>query len=55
MKLEMVEYGHFKHAQREKKKQACLTKCSFAGYHTRWLGLESHLFIDSTFSPRLCL
>ena len=23
--------------------QACLTKVSFAGCHTRWRGLESHL------------
>ena len=27
----MFEYGQFKHAQREKKNQACLTKVCYAG------------------------
>ena len=26
-----------------KEKKACLTKGSYAGYHTRWRGLESYL------------
>ena len=38
----MFEYGQFKHDQRGKN-QACLTKDSQAGCHTRWRGLESHL------------
>ena len=44
MKLLVVKYKQFKHAQREKKPTACLTKGSYAGCHTRWHGLESHLF-----------
>ena len=28
----------------ERKPQACLTKGCYAGCHTRWPGLESHLF-----------
>ena len=38
MKLLVFEYGQFKHAQRE------ITKGSFAGCHTRWRGLECHLY-----------
>ena len=44
----MLEYRQFKHAQREKPPRACLTKGSQAWYHTRWRGLESHLFIRET-------
>ena len=29
---------------KEEKKQACLTKGSYAGCHTRWRGSESHLY-----------
>ena len=29
---------------KERNPKACLTKGSYAGYHTRWRGLESHLF-----------
>ena len=28
----------------ERNPQACLTKGSYAGSHTRWRGLDSHLF-----------
>ena len=44
MKLLVFEYRQFKHAQREKTTQACLTKGSLAGCHTRWRGLESPLY-----------
>ena len=27
--------------------QALPTKCSYAGCHTRWCGLESHLFVNA--------
>ena len=30
------------------KKQACLTRGSYAGYHTRWRGLESYLLLGPT-------
>ena len=30
---------------KEKEKQACLTKGSYAGCHTRWRGLESPLLL----------
>ena len=29
---------------KERNPQACLTKGSYTGCHTRWRGLESHLF-----------
>ena len=32
------------HMFKERNPQACLTKGSYAGCHTRWRGLESHLF-----------
>ena len=30
----------------EKTTQALPAKCSYAGCHTRWCGLESHLFVN---------
>ena len=35
----------------ERNPQACLTKGSFAGFHTRWRGLEPHL-IDEKFAHK---
>ena len=32
---------------KERNLQACLTEGSYAGRHTRWRGLESHLLLDS--------
>ena len=29
---------------KERNTQACLTKGTFAGYHTRWRGLELYLY-----------
>ena len=60
MKLLVVEYGQFEHAQREKKTQACLTKGSYAGYHTRWRGLELsystlHRLQRNVFSVFICI
>ena len=34
---------------KERNTQACLTKGSFAGYHTRWRGLELYLLGVYTF------
>ena len=35
---------------KERNRQACLTKSSYAGSHTRWRGLESHLLCTIVFS-----
>ena len=33
---------------KERNTQACLTKGSFAGYHTRWHGLELYLYAEES-------
>ena len=54
MKLLVFEYGQFKHGLKGDNPQACLTKGSLAGCHTRWCGLESYLLVTSPLDQTTC-